>query len=360
MRRRRYGARRQLGERCRRKAGARRALHWETTALWRRMSLEGMRNIDANEPVTNISSSGGRLRPLAGTPADRIPNGKRRRGRRGAAGRVRAGWQHANAYAPYPALRPPGARSANITQQVHGQPAGAARLFLRDAARSFARHISQLLLSTSALAVHRQLHHDYAAGNSTPASMVAQNGICARRRRGIVRRSKIPCRFFYGARGSQLFEKITRILSDAHWTGILRAMPPRLLKSLSQGATLVEFSSGSSVKTTASYGDGPLRALSAGRRVGQRAPGKPPRCAPPFPISSWRRSSLISPGELEATGRSPGQRSRRPSFPRPSATSNLTRPAALRQNGAPARTLRAPRPSASTCRGSQAPTRRRL
>ena len=62
----------------------------------------------------------------------------------------------------------------------------------------------------------------------------------------------LPCRFFYDARGSQLFEKITRLpeyYPTRTETGILRAHAATLVESLSQGATLVEFGSGSSVKT---------------------------------------------------------------------------------------------------------------
>ena len=46
-------------------------------------------------------------------------------------------------------------RARRIQRQVHDQPDGAARLLARDARRPFARHLSQLLLSARALAVHR-------------------------------------------------------------------------------------------------------------------------------------------------------------------------------------------------------------
>ncbi len=62
----------------------------------------------------------------------------------------------------------------------------------------------------------------------------------------------LPCRFFYDARGSQLFEQITR-LPEYYPTrteaGILRAQAAALVEDIPHGATLVEFGSGSSLKT---------------------------------------------------------------------------------------------------------------
>jgi dimethylhistidine N-methyltransferase len=62
----------------------------------------------------------------------------------------------------------------------------------------------------------------------------------------------LPCRFFYDARGSALFEEITR-LSEYYptrtETAILEAHAAEMVASVAEGGLLVEFGSGSSRKT---------------------------------------------------------------------------------------------------------------
>jgi dimethylhistidine N-methyltransferase len=70
---------------------------------------------------------------------------------------------------------------------------------------------------------------------------------------GLSARSKsIPCRFFYDAEGSRLFERITE-LPEYYPTrteiGILRAHATEIASLAPAGAVLVEFGSGSSIKT---------------------------------------------------------------------------------------------------------------
>ncbi|TLG78784.1 L-histidine N(alpha)-methyltransferase [Methylocystis sp. B8] len=66
------------------------------------------------------------------------------------------------------------------------------------------------------------------------------------------RRKSLPCRFFYDATGSALFEEITR-LPEYYPTrveiGILEANATQMLKGKSEETVLVEFGSGSSIKT---------------------------------------------------------------------------------------------------------------
>jgi dimethylhistidine N-methyltransferase len=62
----------------------------------------------------------------------------------------------------------------------------------------------------------------------------------------------LPCRYFYDARGSQLFEDITRVpeyYPTRVETGILERGGAALIDDVAEGATLVEFGSGSSIKT---------------------------------------------------------------------------------------------------------------
>jgi dimethylhistidine N-methyltransferase len=70
---------------------------------------------------------------------------------------------------------------------------------------------------------------------------------------GLSRPNKtLPCRFFYDARGSDLFEQITRLpeyyLTRTE-TSILEACVPEIAAGVPEGAVLVEFGSGSSRKT---------------------------------------------------------------------------------------------------------------
>jgi len=70
---------------------------------------------------------------------------------------------------------------------------------------------------------------------------------------GLSRPSKtLPCRFFYDARGSELFEKITRLpeyYPTRAETAILKAHAKEMAASVPDGGVLVEFGSGSSLKT---------------------------------------------------------------------------------------------------------------
>lgn len=70
---------------------------------------------------------------------------------------------------------------------------------------------------------------------------------------GLSRTQKtLPCRYFYDARGSSLFEEITR-LPEYYPTrteiGILQACASEIVEGFSAGDVLLEFGSGSSIKT---------------------------------------------------------------------------------------------------------------
>ncbi len=62
----------------------------------------------------------------------------------------------------------------------------------------------------------------------------------------------LPCRYFYDARGSELFEQITRLpeyYPTRTETAILRTHAAEIVDGIPQGGVLVEFGSGSSRKT---------------------------------------------------------------------------------------------------------------
>jgi dimethylhistidine N-methyltransferase len=65
-------------------------------------------------------------------------------------------------------------------------------------------------------------------------------------------RKTLPCRFFYDARGSELFEEITRLAEyypTRTETAILEANAAEMAEGVPDGGVLVEFGSGSSLKT---------------------------------------------------------------------------------------------------------------
>ena len=65
-------------------------------------------------------------------------------------------------------------------------------------------------------------------------------------------KKSLPCRFFYDARGSELFEEITRLpeyYPTRTETGIIAAHAAEMVEAIPENGVLVEFGSGSSRKT---------------------------------------------------------------------------------------------------------------
>ena len=85
----------------------------------------------------------------------------------------------------------------------------------------------------------------------------------------------LPCRFFYDARGSELFEEITRLpeyYPTRTETAILEAHAAEMAEAVPAGGVLVEFGSGSSLKTEILLRQLPqLGGLRVHRRIGERA-----------------------------------------------------------------------------------------
>src|SRR4029450_4812045 len=148
-----------------------------------------------------------------------------------------------------------------VQRQVHGQPAGAARRLLRHAPRSHAPDLSQLLLSPPALAVHGPAprHGDRVMLNRNMRELLSErfalvdDQFATAVLDGLSRPQKtLPCRFFYDARGSELFEEITRLpeyYPTRTETAILQANAEQMIEGLPAGGGMVEFGSGSSLKT---------------------------------------------------------------------------------------------------------------
>src|SRR5262249_52229065 len=120
-------------------------------------------------------------------------------------------------------------RGGRVQWQIHVQSVRAARRVLRHAGRAYPQDLSQFLLPSSALAVHglaaperRLIERDipYAIvedlGRSSTSPLPRPNATRSEFARavldGFARRPRsLPCRFFYDARGSELFEEITKL-----------------------------------------------------------------------------------------------------------------------------------------------------
>ena len=107
----------------------------------------------------------------------------------------------------------------------------------------------------------------------------------------------LPCRFFYDARGSELFEEITRLpeyYPTRTETAILEAHAAEMADGVPDGGVLVEFGSGSSLKTEILLRRAaPPRRLRADRRLAERARATP-RGGSPARFPDPRRAARSS------------------------------------------------------------------
>src|SRR5262249_34818026 len=145
-----------------------------------------------------------------------------------------------------------GGRARRVQRQVHGEPDGLARRFVRDAAITHSRELSQFLSARRTLAVpghppragfvmgyRADVHVDDGARRAALADDV---------RRGLGAREKwLPPKYFYDAAGSALFERITQLpeyyltraehaLLDAYAPAILDASRPQEIVELGAGS----------------------------------------------------------------------------------------------------------------------------
>src|SRR5690606_5379529 len=109
-----------------------------------------------------------------------------------------------------PAARHPG----RVQRQVHERPAGAARRQLRHPARPRARQLPQLLRPACALAVLRTAPGEEPRLSDGPVLAdlhPSADDIAGDVLRGLSANPKrLPSKYFYDRRGSELFEAITR------------------------------------------------------------------------------------------------------------------------------------------------------
>src|SRR5204863_2077545 len=152
-------------------------------------------------------------------------------------------------------------RAGRIQWQVHVRPVRVAGRLLRHARRTFARDLPQLLLSASALAVHRRQigrrrmtpRANTMRASQPPAISAEVAAFGEAVLRGLSSpRKRLPCQYFYDAVGSELFGEITRLeeyYPTRTETAILREHARSMVRPAGRRAVLVEFGSGSSRKT---------------------------------------------------------------------------------------------------------------
>src|SRR6266481_3767448 len=177
-----------------------------------------------------------------------------------------------------PLSRLPGdrGRARRIQRQVHGQPAGAARLLACDPGRTQPYLLSELLLSPSSLAIHGTaprrlrrlifLEFNRAGKRVQETVMNVHAAALAKAHRFDEQTSafgrdviddlsqhpkRLSPKYFYDAAGSELFEQIT-LLPEYYPTrtelSILRDRGSEISAGIPDGAALVEFGAGATTK----------------------------------------------------------------------------------------------------------------
>src|SRR5690625_4963798 len=149
---------------------------------------------------------------------------------------------------PLPQLQGAGWCHWRIQRQIHGQSNGAARRQLRHAAGTHPSHLPQFLLPARPLAVYRS-----ATGTTlmTEQDNSVQLRSDVREGRGRQPRST-PSKYLYDARGSELFEQITR-LKEYYVTradlALHRNCLPEISDRVGPQAHIIELGSGAGTKT---------------------------------------------------------------------------------------------------------------
>ena len=161
-----------------------------------------------------------------------------------------AGWQWtASPYVAYPGYAPAAGRARRVQRQVHVQSDGPPRRVVRDFAGALPIDVPQLFPPGGAMAVHR-----HPAGPRLLVAAEAErfeflSDVLVGLRKP---QKELPCKYFYDEAGSKLFDQICDS-PDYYPTrtelAIMRAHAPEMAAALGAGCQLVEYGSGSSLKT---------------------------------------------------------------------------------------------------------------
>ena len=222
------GARRRSGSRCRSTACSRSI---RAAPVCPRQLLRGrrLRALGRQAPADRVRV-GGRGRTACPCAATRSPRARcgplpapRPRDRQAAPDvRRRLGMDRRAPTCPIPGYRAARGRARRVQRQVHGQPAGAARRLVRHARRATrARPIATSSTPTSAGSSSACASPRRSPDADTPTSATClperfalDDATSSPRPSSTACRGRsktLPCRFFYDARGSELFEEITRL-----------------------------------------------------------------------------------------------------------------------------------------------------
>ena len=253
---------------------------WQAPLYWEdrgdgllQMSLHGLRPVDLAAPVDHVSFyeadayarwAGHRLPTefewehaaiIDADPTERPPRLAPEAAQPGDRQMFGDVWQWTqSAYLPYPGYKAAPGAIGEYNGKFMCSQQRAAGLVLRDAAGPCPGDVPQLLLSPSALAVHRPAPCEGPVAFMTHTSFDEDtSGFAADALEGLGARQKtLPCQYLYDARGSELFEAITGVpeyYPTRTEIGILEASVIDIVADTPSGSVLVEFGSGSSRKT---------------------------------------------------------------------------------------------------------------
>src|SRR5579864_4466917 len=158
------------------------------------------------------------------------------------------------------ALSPARRRARRIQWEIHGWPDRASRWILRDAGRSHQAQLSQLLSPGRAVAVQRHqvgrrlMNINASLSSPTPhhARPVRDHGFARAFLDGMKATPKrVPCKYFYDALGSTLFEQICE-LPEYYQTrtelALLAASARDMAEVMGANVELIEFGAGALTK----------------------------------------------------------------------------------------------------------------
>src|SRR6185503_5564242 len=160
---------------------------------------------------------------------------------------------------PLPRLSRRARRARRVQRQIHEQPDGTARRFLRHLTHPRASDLSEFLPAGKALAVYWHPSRPRPGMNRDPSGVAlldlepARSDFLEQAIAGLSSSPRtLPSKFFYDERGSDLFQEICELPEyyvTRTETEILRQYGTEIAESIGENAELVGFGTGAGVKT---------------------------------------------------------------------------------------------------------------